>query len=42
VLALVGAVSALRVPDEEAAETMHLQVSEKRTQRGALQTAQTG
>jgi EmrB/QacA subfamily drug resistance transporter len=39
-LALVGAVSALRVPDEEAAETM--QVRAKKTQRGELQTAQTG
>ena len=37
VLALVGAVSALRVPDEEAAETM--QVPAKRSQRGELQTA---
>jgi EmrB/QacA subfamily drug resistance transporter len=40
VLALVGAVSALRVPDDEAAETM--QVPAKRSQRGELQTAQTG
>jgi MFS family permease len=39
-LALVGAVSALRVPDEEAAETMLVRA--KKTQRGELQTAQTG
>src|SRR3954471_4320704 len=39
VLALIGAVSALRVPDEEAAETM--QVRAKRTRPGELQTAQT-
>jgi EmrB/QacA subfamily drug resistance transporter len=42
VLALVGAVSALRVPDDEAAETMHVQVSAKRSRRGELKTAQTG
>jgi MFS family permease len=39
VLALVGAISALRVPDDEAAETM--QVPAKRSRRGDLQTAQT-
>ena len=40
VLALVGAVSALRVPDEEAAETM--QVPAKGSRRGDLQTAEVG
>ena len=38
VLALVGAVSALRVLDDEAAETMHLPVRAKRSQPGGLQT----
>ncbi len=38
VLALIGAVSALRVPDDEAAETM--QVRAKRSQRGDLQAAE--
>src|SRR5215211_6237077 len=38
VLALVGAASALRVPDEEAAETM--QVPAKRSRRGDLQLAE--
>jgi len=37
-LALVGAVSALRVPDDEAAETM--QVPAKESQRGNLQPAE--
>jgi MFS family permease len=41
-LALVGAVSALRVPDDEAAETMHLQVPAKRSRRGDLQPAEVG
>jgi EmrB/QacA subfamily drug resistance transporter len=40
VLALVGAVSALRVPDEEAAETMQLPA--KQSNRGNLQTAEVG
>jgi MFS family permease len=40
VLALIGAVSALRVPDDEAAETMH--VRPKKSQRGDLQTAEVG
>ena len=39
-LALVGAVSALRVPDDEAAETM--QVPAKGSQRGNLQAAEVG
>jgi EmrB/QacA subfamily drug resistance transporter len=39
-LALVGAVSALRVPDDEAAETM--QVPAKRSRRGDLQPAEVG
>jgi EmrB/QacA subfamily drug resistance transporter len=39
-LALVGAVSALRVPDDEAAETM--QVREQRSQRGELQAVEAG
>jgi predicted MFS family arabinose efflux permease len=38
VLALIGAVSALRVPDDEAAETM--QVRAKRSQRGDLRAAE--
>jgi hypothetical protein len=38
-LALIGAVSALRVPDDEAAQTMHLQVRTKSSLRGDLQTA---
>ena len=38
VLALVGAVSALRVPDDEAAEMM--QVRAKRSHRGDLETAE--
>ncbi len=42
VLALVGAVSALRVPDDESAETMHVQVRAKRSQPGDLQTAEVG
>jgi hypothetical protein len=41
-LALIGAVFALRVPDDEAAETMHLQVRAKRSQQGDLQTAEVG
>jgi MFS family permease len=40
VLALVGAASALRVPDEEAAETMHLKVRAKRSEPGDLQAAE--
>jgi sugar phosphate permease len=40
VLALIGAVFALRVPDDEAAETMHLPVRAKRSQLGDLQTAE--
>jgi MFS family permease len=40
VLALVGAVSALRVPDDEAAETMHVQGRAQRSQPGDLQTAE--
>jgi hypothetical protein len=42
VLALVGAMSALRVPDDEAAETMHLQVRAKRSQRGDRRAAEVG
>jgi MFS family permease len=41
-LALIGAVFALRVPDDEAAETMHVQVRVKRSQQGDLQTAEVG
>ena len=40
VLALVGAISALRVPDDEAAETMHVQGRAQRSQPGDLQTAE--
>jgi hypothetical protein len=40
VFALVGAVFALRVPDDEAAETM--QVRAKRSPRGELQAAEVG
>jgi hypothetical protein len=42
VLALIGAVFALRVPDDEAAETMHVQVRAKRSRQGDLQTAEVG
>jgi MFS family permease len=42
VLALIGAVSALRVPDDEAAETMHVEVRAKRSQRGELHAAEVG
>jgi EmrB/QacA subfamily drug resistance transporter len=40
VLALVGAVSAPRVLDDEAAETMHVQGRAQRSQPGDLQTAE--
>jgi predicted MFS family arabinose efflux permease len=40
VLALIGAVFALRVPDDEAVETM--QVGAKKSQRGELQAAEVG
>jgi hypothetical protein len=39
VLALIGAVFALRVLDDEAAETMHLPVRAKSSQLSDLQTA---
>jgi hypothetical protein len=41
-LALIGATFALRVPDDEAAETMHLQVRAKRSQQGDLRAAELG
>jgi hypothetical protein len=41
-VALIGAMFALRVPDDEAAETMHLQVRPKRSQQSDLQAAEVG
>jgi hypothetical protein len=41
-LAVIGAAFALRVPDDEAAETMHVKVRAKRSQQSDLRAAEVG